>query len=282
MKVQRISLYLLGAALVLAPPLYVILDGCTDHVEYTDVALVLGTKVHPNGVPSRRLKARLDRALQLYREGWIPKILVSGGVGREGHDEAQVMRDYLVDHGVPAEAVILDSEGVDTFHSARTTARYLKRHDLTRVLVVTQYFHVTRSRLALKRFGVPSVFTAPARLVTLRDPYAIAREIAALLFYALRPYPSPRSCPIGIQRGYRLSRIAYFVIRPDTQHEIRNTPLPLAIGCERAQRNVPPRCRSAASADAALFAARSPSPNVQLRASSRRVRQRALRAWMPR
>ena len=163
-------------------------DGLRDEVGRADVGLVLGNTVHPDGTPSRRLAARLERTLELYREGYFPLIIVSGGLGQEGHDEALVMRDYLVQRGVPTEIILVDSEGLNTFASARKTQELMRERGLKGVLVITQYFHVPRSRLALQKFGIPAVYSAHARYFEGRDLYSIPREIVGLVSYATRSY----------------------------------------------------------------------------------------------
>lgn len=166
-----------------------LLDG-RDRAGPADVAVVLGSKVHESGRPSALLADRLDRALDLYREGRVRRVLVSGALGREGHQEADVMADYLIARGVPAAAVLRDPEGWTTYHTALHTADLLERHGWTRAIAVSSYYHQSRCRLAFERAGVPEVLTARARFrPTPRDAYSIPRELAGWLYYALRPYP---------------------------------------------------------------------------------------------
>lgn len=70
----------------------IVTDGLNDELEVVDVAVVLGNKVELNGQPSDRLQARLDKAVKLYEEDFFKYIIVSGGKGKEGLDEAEVMR----------------------------------------------------------------------------------------------------------------------------------------------------------------------------------------------
>lgn len=79
------------AALLLASTV-LIARGMSDEIHEANVAVVLGNTVNPDGTPSRRLAARLDTALELHRRGLFKNIIVSGGVGREGFDEAVVPR----------------------------------------------------------------------------------------------------------------------------------------------------------------------------------------------
>ena len=80
-----------------------------------DVAVVLGNTVTPDGQPSPRLAARLDRAYDCYAAAQCRVLFVSGGVDAAGADEAAVMRDYLISRGVPADRIVADSAGVDTW-----------------------------------------------------------------------------------------------------------------------------------------------------------------------
>src|SRR5207244_2611053 len=86
----------------------------------SDVEVVLGTRVLPSGVPSVWLRSRLERALELYQNGTVKNIIVSGGLGWEGHEEADVMRDYLAARGVPLENIFVDRNGYDTYETARS------------------------------------------------------------------------------------------------------------------------------------------------------------------
>ena len=163
-------------------------DGLHDYVGEADVALVLGNTVHPDGRPSARLKARLDRTLELYRLGHFELIVVSGALGKEGHDEAVVMQQYLLKEGVPAKRVIVDSSGYTTYDSAKNTAALVEEKGFKKVLLVTQYFHIPRYRLALKRFGVEEVYTAHAYHFEWRDWYSTPRELLGLVKYAFKRY----------------------------------------------------------------------------------------------
>jgi DUF218 domain len=73
----------------------ILLDGLTDNVTKSDVGIVLGSKVMPDGTPSARLRARLDKADELFQLGMFKSVIVSGGTGKEGRSEARVMADYL-------------------------------------------------------------------------------------------------------------------------------------------------------------------------------------------
>lgn len=157
--------------------------GLNDHVEKGDVIVVPGNTVGPDGRPSPRLKARLDAAVLLYREKQAPLIFVSGGTGKEGFDEAVSMAQYLLTAGVPANAVVLDSQGIDTQATARNLAKYMKQKNMHTALIATQYFHIPRTELALKRHGVKVVGHVHPKFFEVRDIYSTPREVIAYAVY---------------------------------------------------------------------------------------------------
>jgi vancomycin permeability regulator SanA len=183
---------MLWGAVILAPILFVIasatlvIDGLNDHVHKADVAVVLGNAVQSNGQPSPRLKARLDKALQLYRQELFSNIIASGGVGIEGYDEAVVMKRYLMMQGVPDNHVFVDSDGRNTYLTAKHSAHLMKEKRWTSALVISQYFHIPRTRLALKQFGIASIYSAHAEFFEVRDIYSTAREVVGYSSYLFR------------------------------------------------------------------------------------------------
>ena len=96
----------------------IVIDGLHDNIDISDAAVVLGNKVELDGKPSKRLKGRLDRAVELYKKEYFEYIIVSGGIGKEGFNEAKVMKNYLVEKGIPNECVILDDKGYNSFMTA--------------------------------------------------------------------------------------------------------------------------------------------------------------------
>ena len=164
---------------------YIVADGLTDEVAKTDVAVVLGNTVERDGQPSARLKARLDKAFELYEKSLTGKIIVSGGFGAEGFEEADVMRDYLVGKGIPSENVILDRDGYNTQKTAVGTRRIMEANGFRSVTIVSQYFHITRTRLAFRRLGIENIAAAHADYFELRDVYSIVREFTGFYTYLL-------------------------------------------------------------------------------------------------
>lgn len=160
--------------------------GCQDRIIEAKVAVVLGNEVYRSGSPAPRLAARLDKSIELYKNGHCQTIIVSGGRGKSQVDEATAMSAYLQSKGVPGWAIVVDSEGHNTWRTALFTAEYLKKNNLDSVIVVSQHFHVHRSAMALKAAGCLNVGTAAPDYWERRDIYSVAREVPANLYYWLK------------------------------------------------------------------------------------------------
>jgi vancomycin permeability regulator SanA len=173
-----IGVFVLAAGLIA-------ISGLRDDIRPADVAVVLGNEVRADGTPHPRLAARLDAALALYDSGVVKNVIVSGGIGRSGFDEAAVMKSYLAARGVPADRIVADSLGVTTAATATSTAAILRRKGWSGVVVVSQYFHIPRCRLALRRVGINPVYSAHARYFEWRDLYSTAREVVGYPAYFL-------------------------------------------------------------------------------------------------
>ena len=151
-----------------------------------DAALVFGNTVDPSGKPSPRLASRLDVARRLFEQKRVRYILVSGGFGKEGFDEAKVMGSYLRARGVPDSALIEDGHGSNTIVSCVNARSLLAARHASSVDLVTQYFHIPRARLAAQRAGLKVTGALAPRFFEVRDLYSLGREVVALPTYALR------------------------------------------------------------------------------------------------
>jgi len=188
LRKRRFWAFLIGVplSLLLIGSVSITLTGLDDNLHAADLAVVLGNKVQPDGRPSLMLKARLDHTVDLYRLGYFKRILVSGGHGREGYDEPIVMREYLETQGIPHGAIIEDNDGYTTWMTARNTSRILSAHHLQSVLVISQYFHMSRCRLALSKFGITPIYTSHAPFWSVRDFYSVPREVIGYADYSIR------------------------------------------------------------------------------------------------
>jgi len=109
-----------------------------------DAIIVLGAAQY-NGRPSPVLEARLAHALQLYRRGLAPVIVVTGGrQPGDRYTEATTGYDYLRAHGVPDAAIRKEVQGGSTWESLQAAARFLHDERIDRVILVSDSYHSLR------------------------------------------------------------------------------------------------------------------------------------------
>ncbi|MEV7774013.1 ElyC/SanA/YdcF family protein [Kitasatospora sp. NPDC086791] len=144
-------------ALALAPSAWVWIAagdrvGTVESAPSAPVAVVFGAGLD-QGKPSPYLEHRLVAAVDLYREGKVQAILVTGDNGRVEYDEPDAMFTYLTGHGVPAERVVRDYAGFDTWNSCTRAHRIF---GVDRAVLVSQDFHVRRALALCEAAGIRS------------------------------------------------------------------------------------------------------------------------------
>ncbi|MEO3785941.1 ElyC/SanA/YdcF family protein [Actinocorallia sp. B10E7] len=148
------------------------------HARTAEIALVLGAGLNPSGGPSPFLAGRLDIAVELYRRNRIRAVLVSGDNSRTEYDEPTTMRDYLRDHGVPEDKIVLDYAGFDTWDSC---VRAKKIFGANSAIVVSQNFHLARAVALCRRAGLDAQGIGDRSPYLEPTVYGYAREVPATL-----------------------------------------------------------------------------------------------------
>ncbi len=122
-----------------------------DDVPEAPVGLVLGAQVYPSGTPSPFLAARLDLGKRLFDAGKVRALLVSGDNMAPEYNEPDAMRDYLIKAGVPADKIIADYAGFDTYDSC---ARAKRIFGVSKLIMITQSYHLPRAVATCRALGV--------------------------------------------------------------------------------------------------------------------------------
>ena len=188
----RLLLNLIALALVIAigTAVWIIIDGLNDQETPADCAVVLGNAVAADGTPGTVVQQRLDKAVELYRAGKFPLLIVSGG-DKDGRDEAAGMDHYLTAHGVPFNAIIEDNAGINTNATAHDVAAIMQARGLHSCMIVSHYYHITRAKLALKHAGVTTLSQGHAGSLNPGDIYFIGREVVGVYDYLGKWYLRP-------------------------------------------------------------------------------------------
>jgi uncharacterized SAM-binding protein YcdF (DUF218 family) len=133
-----------------------------DEARPADVIVIMGAAEY-RGKPSPVLRARIDHALELWTRKLAPRILTTGGAGGDPeYTEGEVARNYLVRHGVPSEAILVESEGESTWESTAIAAEMMRRLNLRSCIVVSDAYHIFRVKKMLEFRGL-DVYGSPRR-----------------------------------------------------------------------------------------------------------------------
>lgn len=142
--------------------LAVVYFGNLNDVREVDAVVVLGAAQY-DGKPSPVLKSRLNHAIELWKSGYAPLLILTGGAGvGDTTTEAEVGRKYAIAHGVPAAAIMIEKEGRTSSESLRSAAAILKERQLSSVILVSDPFHMFRLKVLARRFGMES-HTSPTK-----------------------------------------------------------------------------------------------------------------------
>lgn len=146
--------WLLSLGLVLAA-------GSRPNLQAADAIVVLGAAQY-NGRPSPVFKARLDHAIELYRQGLAQTLVLTGGVGKgDTVSEGEVARRYALRHGVDDAAILVEREGLTSAASMRAAADLMQQYNLETALIVSDSYHMLRVELLARRMGIKP-YRAPA------------------------------------------------------------------------------------------------------------------------
>ncbi|MEJ2889751.1 YdcF family protein [Actinomycetospora aeridis] len=163
--------------------------GRVDERQPVDMIVVLGAAQY-DGEPSPVFRARLQHALELYEEGVAPRIVTVGGAADgDAFTEAQAGEQWLVENGVPGQALLPVDEGRDTYESFEAVAAVAEQRGWSSAVLVSDPWHSLRSRTMADDVGLDAT-TSPTKrgpVVQTRETQFryIVRETGALIYYHL-------------------------------------------------------------------------------------------------
>jgi uncharacterized SAM-binding protein YcdF (DUF218 family) len=161
-----------------------------DEVVGADAIVVLGAAQY-DGEPSPIFKARLDHALFLYHEDLSDIVIVTGGKQPgDRFTEAGAGEAYLTAEGIPADAILAETEGSTTLESLRSVRTIAAQQGIDSLLLVSDPLHSERIKRISEDLGFEETFASPASYTQLDRSRAtkareLAREVASLLAYQL-------------------------------------------------------------------------------------------------
>ena len=158
----------------------------------SDAIVIFAGGVGESGQAGGGYQERLQRAITLYDQGWAPRIIISSGFVF-AFKEAEVMRAVAIESGVPAPAIVLETEAANTYQNVTFTKALLERSDWRRILLVSSPYHMRRALLTWRKNApgidvIPepvtsSQFYAHGRGATLTQIRGILQEYLAIVDY---------------------------------------------------------------------------------------------------
>lgn len=150
-----------------------------DLIPDAKVAIVFGASViHSRDLPSDILADRIKTAVDLYREGKVEKILMSGDNRTPYYNEPIVMQKYAEWFNVPSDDIVLDYAGRRTYD---TCYRVKEIFQLEEAILVTQKYHLHRALYTCSRLGLDVVGVAAEKRPYKDQFFYNLREIPATL-----------------------------------------------------------------------------------------------------
>ncbi len=160
----------------------------SDHLQKVDVIIVLGYPADSNGEPSSTMKARVDKGVELFKQGYAQHMIFTGAAVYNQFVEAEVMADYAVSLGVPPEVISRETHATDTLENAANSVAIMQRNNWHSAIVITTPYHTRRAYQLFLRHPIDVSIVAadqPLDLTVFQRLDAILHEFGAYVWYAV-------------------------------------------------------------------------------------------------
>ncbi|WP_342414588.1 YdcF family protein [Paenibacillus sp. FSL R10-2782] len=161
----------------------------TTPLQQAQVGIVLGASMW-GAEPSPGLKERLNEALQLYRNGTVKRLIVSGGLDKPTYPytEAEGMQRYLVDRGIPAQHIVLENHATSTYENLLYSQRIMQEYGWSSTVIITHSYHGPRALEIARFLNLERPQMALAESKVLNMPLHQSREVLAYAKWTLQKW----------------------------------------------------------------------------------------------
>ena len=130
-------------------------SGLERPVSPSDCIIVLGARVRPDGTLSDSLRYRCEAALEAWQQGLAAQVIVCGAQGRdEPVSEAEAMRAWLVEQGVPEGNIVLEDGSYNTEQNLQNAQALMRERGWESAIVVTSDYHLERALWIARDVGI--------------------------------------------------------------------------------------------------------------------------------
>ncbi|KIP86663.1 YdcF family protein [Stenotrophomonas sp. CFBP8980] len=132
--------------------------GERDQAAKADAIIVLGAAAY-DAKPSPVFQERIRHGLDLYEAGYAPLLIFTGGYGGSGarFSESQVARRYALKQGVPAKAILIETQSRNTVQNLVEAKRLMDQRGLHRVIIVSDPLHMARALRLSQAMGIDAL-----------------------------------------------------------------------------------------------------------------------------
>lgn len=136
---------------------WIVWVGQRDQAQPADAIIVLGAAAY-DARPSPVFEERIRHGLALYRQGYAPVLLFTGGYGNGARfSESQVARRYALRQGIPESAILIETTSRTTRQNLQEARRLMREHGLHRAIVVSDPLHMARALRLCRELGIEAV-----------------------------------------------------------------------------------------------------------------------------
>ncbi len=137
---------------------WIVWVGERDQAAHADAIIVLGAAAY-DAKPSPVFQERIRHGLDLYRAGYAPLLIFTGGYGGQGarFSESQVARRYALKQGVPDDAILIETASRNTVQNLVEAKRLMDQRGIHRVIIVSDPLHMARALRLSQEMGIDAL-----------------------------------------------------------------------------------------------------------------------------
>ena len=156
--------------------------GAVDETRPADVAIVLGAGTF-NGEVSPVYQARIDHGIWLYENGYVEKLILTGGYGAGSSvSDAAAAGQYAVSAGMPEADILLEERSAITQENLTYAKEIMEDGEYATALVVSDPLHMKRAMLLAKDAGMEA-YSSPTPTSRYKSFHTKAKFLAREVFY---------------------------------------------------------------------------------------------------
>lgn len=159
--------------------------------DHFDVVIVLGSYTTNDCKPAPIMRERVNKGVELFKNGVASNIIVTGGANGNKCIEADVMAEYAVSLGVPDSAIIREIHAKNTYQNAYYSVEQMEKRNLKSAIIVSSNFHILRSCNVFSNYSIlysMSSVESPKDISKIKYYFWVLREKVILAYHTIWGY----------------------------------------------------------------------------------------------